>query len=132
MRSFKNILFVLAAFAWLPMTAHCQLESIPGFEFLACVTESSCHGKPNPQESTPEDGGCCAVEKAHYKTELMRVTLPLPALQPMESGALRDGANTLPAKASLGMLTAAPPDLPSSWQFSRRTALPARAPSFVS
>jgi len=29
-------------------------------------------------------------------------------------------------------LTTAPPDLPQSWQFLSRTALPVRAPSFVS
>jgi len=123
---------VLAAFAWLPMTSHCRLESVPGFEFLACLTESSCHGEPIPQQSAPEDSGCCSVEKSHYKTEQLRVTLPPLELQPVDSASAINLASTLPAEVSIGVLTAAPPGITKSWQFSSRTALPARAPSLAS
>lgn len=131
MRSLKNILFVLAAFVWLPMTSHCRLESIPGFEFLACLTENNCHGEQSSQNPAPEDAGCCSVEKSEYKTEQFRVTLPSPHLLAISSIPL-DLANTLPPEVCIGILTAAPPGLAASWQFSSRTALPVRAPSLAS
>ena len=74
MRSLKNILFVLAAFAWLMVTSHCRLESVPGFEFLACLTESNCHGEQSSEKS--DDAGCCSVEKSEYKTQQFRAMLP--------------------------------------------------------
>jgi hypothetical protein len=129
-RSLKNILFVLAAFAWLPMTSHCRLESVPGFESLACLTESNCHGEQSSEK--PADAGCCSVEKSEYKTQQFRVTIPSPDLLPMSSVALLDLTNTLPAEVSIGILTAAPSGLTKSWQFSSRTALPVRAPSLAS
>jgi len=111
------------------MSMHCRLESVPGFEFLACLTESNCHGE---QSSQPDAAGCCSVEKSEYKSSQLRVTLPSPDLLPISSVPLLDLANTLPAEVSIGILTAAPPGLTKSWQFSSRTALPVRAPSLVS
>ena len=129
MRLIKKILYVLAAFAWLLMTSHCKLEVLPGLEFLACVSESDCHGNESPDG---DNAGCCAVEKSDYKTEQFRVTSPSPNFLLVATTPLLDVANTLPAEVSIGVLTAAPPELPASWRFSFRTALPARAPSFVS
>jgi hypothetical protein len=128
-RFLRNILCVLAALAWLPMTAHCRLESIPGLEFLACLTESNCHGQ---QGSNRGDAGCCSAEKSQYTTEQLRVTLPSPDWLPISSAPLLDLANVLPAEVSIGILTAGPPKLTVSWQFSSRTALLARAPSLAS
>ena len=109
------------------MSMHCQLETVPGFEFLACQTTSP--------ESKPEshcDTGCCAAEKSQYKSAQLRVTIPSPDLLPLSSVPLLDLANTLPAEVSIGILTAAPPGLTTSWQFISRTALPVRAPSIAS
>ena len=36
-RSLQVIGIVLAVL-WLPITAHCSLETLPGFEFLLCET----------------------------------------------------------------------------------------------
>jgi hypothetical protein len=131
-RSLKNILFVLAAFAWLPMTSHCRLEAVPGFEFLACVSENTCHGESKPQQSVPEQSGCCSVEKTHYKSDQLRITLPTPEMLAIAATPLGDLASALPAEACVGILNTGPPELPATWQFSFRTALPARAPSIVS
>jgi hypothetical protein len=40
--------------------------------------------------------------------------------------------NSLPVEVSVGVLTAAPPQLLKTWHFVSRTALPARAPSLAS
>ena len=131
-RSLKNILFVLAAFAWLPMASHCRLESVPGFEFLACISETTCHGESKPQQSGADQSGCCSVEKSHYKSDQLRITLPTPEMLTIDSAPSFDLARALPAEVCVGILNTGPPELPSTWQFSFRTALPARAPSFIS
>lgn len=130
-RSLRNIFFVLAAFAWLPMTSHCRIESVPGFTFLACVSETNCHGDTKPQQQS-EQSGCCSVEKSQYKSEQLRITLPTPEMLAIDAVQAFDLINTLPAEVCIGILNTGPPELPSTWQFSFRTALPARAPSFVS
>jgi hypothetical protein len=129
MRAFRSTFFVLAAFLWLPVSAHCRLETVPGFEFLACLTEGTCHDN---KSSDRGDSGCCAVEKSQYKTQQPRLTLRSPELLPTSFAPIGDAANTLPAEGSVGILTAAPPELRTTWQFVSRTALPVRAPSIAS
>ena len=123
---------MLAAFAWLPMTSHCRLESVPGFDFLACISETNCHGESKSQGTVPEQSGCCSVEKSHYKTDQFRVTIQTPEMLAIAATPLFDLASVLPAEVCVGILNTGPPELLSSWQFSFRTALPARAPAFVS
>ena len=127
-RSLRNIWFALAALAWLSMSMHCQLEGIPGFQFLACQTTAPAS---NPDTHSC-DSGCCAVEKAQYKTEQFRLTISTPDLLPMTFALLLSPPNSLPDEVSLGILTAAPPQLLKTWQFASRTALPVRAPSIAS
>jgi hypothetical protein len=122
-------LFALAAFLWLPAAAHCQLESIPGLEFLSCQAGTSYSENP---ASHCSDTGCCSVEESQYKTEQLRLTLSLPDLLPISFVPIVAAANPLPNEVSLGILTAAPPQLLKTWNFATRTALPARAPSLAS
>lgn len=129
-RRFRNILFALAAFLWLPVAAHCQLETVPGLEFLRCSTAAQSSPGPNGHCG---DGGCCSVEKSQYRTDQFRVTLASANWLPVSPPPILDAANTLPEEVSLGILTAAPPPpLLKTWQFSLRTALPVRAPSLAS
>ncbi len=107
---------------WLPVTLHCQLESIPGLEFVRCSPDTS-------RQSDCSDDGCCAVEKQQYKSELHRQTIPV--LLQMSSAPLLNVASTLPHDVGLGILTSAPPELLKTWQFAFRTASPPRAPSFA-
>jgi hypothetical protein len=124
--------FILAALALLAMASHCKLEAVPGFEFLACLVESGCHGKESSHESAPEDAACCSVEKSEYRIEQFRITFPSPQLLAISSVPFLDLANALPAEVGIDLPTAAPPGITASWQFSSRTALPARAPSLAS
>lgn len=126
-RTLRNIWFAMTALAWLSMTMHCQLESVPAFLFLACQP-----GAPESKTDQHCDTGCCAAEKSQYKSAQLRVTHPSPELLPISFLPQLDLANALPAEVSVGILTAAPPELPTSWQFSSRTALPIRAPSLAS
>jgi len=128
-RSLKNILFVFSAFAWLGMSMHCQLEAVSGLEFLACAAGNDCHNQPGSDRG---EDGCCSVEKSEYKINQSRLTLQVSDLVLFGPTPAPDFGNTLPAEVGTGILTAAPPELPRCWQFSFRTALPARAPSLFS
>jgi hypothetical protein len=127
-RNFRNIFFTLAAFLWLPASAHCQFATLPGLDFLQCSVSA--------QSTCAADKGCadcggCSIEKSQYnKTGQLRV--PLTDLLPLPLAPLPILAKTLPAEVSVGILTAAPPSLLQTWQFTSRTALPARAPSLAS
>ena len=126
LRHFRNIIFALAAFLWLPASAHCQLEAVPGLEFLHCAADSD-----NSKGDCKEDG-CCSVEKSQYKSEQHGDAVLLPAFLPVDPMPVPDMAHSLPADVSVGILTAAPPELPASWRFVSRAALPARAHSLAS
>jgi hypothetical protein len=128
-RYFRNIFFALAAFLWLPASAHCGLVSITGISFFACSCDANYSGNPSSDSS---NCGCFAAEKSQYKTSQLRVKLPSPNLLPTSMTPLLTTANALPAEVSLGILTAAPPQLLKTWHFVSRTALPARAPSLAS
>jgi hypothetical protein len=130
-RRFRNLFFALAAFLWLPVSAHCQLEALTGLEFLACETDSRCHGDA---KSTSDNADCCSVEKSQYQQAAqIRVDLPSPHLLSMMFTALiLPAANALPTEVCGGILTAAPPELLSSHHFLFRAALPVRAPSLAS
>jgi len=126
-RRLRNIVFVLAALLWWPASVHCQLETVPGFEFLSCETDSSTsHG------TSDDCDNCCAVEKAQYRIDNAKLSIPTPQLLPVLFVSIIDTEPALPEETCCGLLTAAPPDLPKSWNFRSRTALPVRAPSFVS
>lgn len=128
-RYFRNIFFALAAFLWLPASAHCGLASVTGISFFACSCDANYSGKPSSDSS---NCGCFAAEKSQYKAGQLRVKLPSPKLLPFSLAPLPTPANTLPAEVSVGILTAAPPQLLKTWHFASRTALPARAPSLAS
>ncbi|MEI8289379.1 MAG: hypothetical protein WCH99_07885 [Verrucomicrobiota bacterium] len=122
-------MFTLAAFLWLPASAHCHLESLPGFEFFQC----SIDGQPASDPSQDcGDCGCFALEKSQYNSAQLRLTIPSPVLKPVLFQPSPTPVTALPAEISLGMLTAAPPQLLQTRQFASRTALPARAPSLAS
>jgi hypothetical protein len=127
-RHFRSVFFALAAFLWLPVSTHCQLESFPGLEFLRCAVDTQAAGGG----TDCGDSGCCAVEKAQYQSSHVRVTIPSPELLPLLPVELTDITDILSDECSTVAFTVEPPELPEQWQFVFRTASPPRAPSFVS
>lgn len=113
--------------AWLPVVAHCQMESLPGLAFLECASHEA------PSGDDCNEHGCCAVESSSYQVSRheensVSLALVLFEIEPV----VMTVEVVLPAAINLGVLTAAPPELARSWQFVSRTALPVRAPSFAS
>jgi hypothetical protein len=102
---------------------------VPGFEFFA-----SCHsedGTPQ-QDNDCESDGCSAVESGFYRIEEQAPAVSVPLLVLSTVLPLWEAAAPVPAPhLELELLNCSPPELPRVWQFSYRTALPPRAPSFV-
>jgi hypothetical protein len=114
---------------WLGATNHCSLEEIPGLNFLMCCD----HGDTAPhQDNDCETDDCAVVEDGLYKTEDSRVIAAAPLLV-LPVCLLPSEAELAATRAVLSdFLTISPPELPTTWQFSFRTALPVRAPSVTS
>ena len=120
----RGVLSFVVLALWLVATHHCQLEDVPLLSFLKCA--------PSASTSSHCDGDSCqVVESGAYKipgprdqvlvAPLVAVMVPLVVLE--DSSAAAGG----PAAFEV-----VPPELPRSWQFISRTALPVRAPSFAS
>jgi hypothetical protein len=126
-RSLRTMLTVLLAVAWLPLTAHCQLEGIAGLEVLQC---SSVTAVPS-SDSHSDDTSCCGWEFSEYRLPQSQPPVSAP-LSVMVLAVLVTVDCDLPAEVSAGIPTAAPSGSPKPWQFSLRAALPVRAPSIAS
>jgi hypothetical protein len=122
------VVVALLALAWAPLTSHCQLESVPGLEFLRCSADVQM---PTEGGDPCQEGGCCTVESATYQSPRQQeITLVVVAILPGDSFGFLEPP--LSNEVNLGVLNTGPPGLPTSWQFFFRTALSPRAPSLAS
>jgi hypothetical protein len=123
------MLALLLALAWVPLMSHCKLETVPGLQFLRCAFEDQA---PAKAPGHCDGASCCAVESGKYQAPSHQQIVPVFALAPLPFDVIADCDRALPPAVSLGLLTAAPPEFSSTWQFTFRTAPPSRAPSLVS
>lgn len=133
MRTIKTILTLLLATLWLPITSHCLLfESANGFAALSCCSHAEMADNLGHHEDECATDSCSIVEDAQYKSSQQRLTVP--PLDTQVAFELPPLLDTTLISASVGTYQSgnALAHLPVSWQFSARTALPVRAPSFVS
>jgi len=130
-RILKTILVLLLALAWVPLSLHCQIEAMPGWEFLACESEEEEHSTPH-QSSDCEDDFCQIIESGLYKTEeraplLCSVNFLPPGVESSIAISMQPPDPGLSPSA-----IPSPPLLANTWQFTLRTALLPRAPSLAS
>ena len=106
------------------MTAHCQLEALPGFEFLACAEE-------HPAEHTDPccDDGCCALEQGACKLDHQPLTVPPPEWQPSLTEVLLEESDRASRARHAFEIPLPASELVVSWRFDRRAAIPPRAPT---
>lgn len=119
-----RLLGLILALLWVPITSHCLWEDAPGLQVFKCVDDAGA--QPAPGTDDCDADACSVLETADYKISKTRTDVPPPfcnILFQLSFEEVELDAGPLP-------VTAAPPDLP--WQFSSRTALSPRAPSFVS
>jgi hypothetical protein len=125
----KTMLVVLLALLWVPIASHCALESagwLPGF--LGCAAECPADGT-----GSGNDGDACqSIEFAGYKPANDRLEIIVQVVPTV----VADLVESLESLASIQEIsrpsTVAAPEDPVTWQFTFRTALPPRAPSFAS
>jgi hypothetical protein len=128
----RKAMVTLIALSWVLMTFHCKIAAVPGFEFLRCPTEAHEPFGSEDSRDPCEAAGCCSIEYAQYHAPRQHPIAPVVLFAIVPAANFGVVEQSLPREVSLGMLTAAPPQLPTSWQFLSRTALPVRAPSSAS
>jgi hypothetical protein len=95
-------------------------------QLFKCVSESS-HDEA-PQRSDCDGDWCSQLESGNY-----RISDSHADFQPLAFFALLPVVFVqFPVDEQPGAVIKAPPEIPCRWQFIYRTALPPRAPSFVS
>lgn len=116
---------------WALMTNHCALEKIPSLSFLACSpeTEASQH---LPNNCGDDSDACATVESGEYKSEERLVSAGKAPLGAAFLLVMLSNFTVLESLVSRALPEIIPPELAHVWQFSFRTALPPRAPSFIS
>lgn len=125
--SLKQFIALALVALWLPVTMHCTLETLPGLGFL----QTCCGDEALPSASDCQDDHCAAVESGLYKTEQRLSLAPAPIVWAALAAWVWLVAPAPDPFSDLGPAPSPPPELLSTWQFSRRTALPPRAPSLV-
>lgn len=128
-KPFRTVLTLLMVALWPLVVSHCDLEQLPGFEFLACGDGAA---QTPHQDNECETDSCASVESGLYKTESGRLEVPTPSVtvSPLLTASLLEATRL--DSASNVTFDSAPPEIPTAWRFLLRTALPPRAPSFVS
>jgi hypothetical protein len=130
MRPWRTLLAGALATLWVAIGAHCRLEALPGFEFLACEQQSAAEHSPAHSERDCGDGACWAIESGSYQAEKPLTAPAKPAPMCVARLPLLSDLAQAQVPDVLSSISPAPPELPGTWQFSHRAALPPRAPSF--
>ncbi len=123
----KPIALIVLAL-WSLAAMHCKLEVLPGFDFLkSCCFAESASSAPKDCDSD----GCGAVEGGGYRAEEQTAVAPQPFL--VLAVLFSTVEASLPEFLARSFVPSeSPPELPKTWQFSLRAALPVRAPSLAS
>lgn len=125
----KAISALAMALLYLLASGYCLLEKANLVAPIDCCPDTPSH---NQNEQSPCGGfGCCPIEYPVYSSFDSGVAdfTPPPADVIFLPVVL---LTELPVEIPIAQLERSPPDIPKSWQFFFRTALPPRAPSLLS
>ena len=123
-----QILGIVIALAWVPLTSHCAWESMPGMEIFKCSENSS----PKTESSDSQKGDCADEACSQLETGSYKISeTDTPVQPPLLAILFQLTVLDLGPTEQVSPITAAPPEIPVSWTFVHRTALPPRAPSIV-
>ena len=132
-RRVRSMMVVVLALLWGPLMAHCDWSSLPGLEIFRC--EASAADSHESAGGGPEsDGRCCderfcAVESNAYLPANPHPEFVLPPVEIDRVPAWQAVPRVSPEARDVDPPASGPPELPRSWHFLARAALPVRAPS---
>jgi hypothetical protein len=130
-----NKLRAIASFlvlaTWLSCSIRCQLVMAGVFSPQKPIASLDTQGSSAPDSD--DDSVCSWMESGGYEAPDCGITVDIPIFDDQQQflWALLILEHESP-QARSSSDDPIPPELPQSWQFSSRTALPARPPSFVS
>ena len=120
-RRAKPLIALILAVLWLPVTMHCALEVLPGWEFLVCCDEQGA--APHEDNDCGADA-CAVVESGFYKMQ-DHDELIIGSTEIVFYDALSQPGEPVSAYFH------PTPELSASWQFHCRAASLPRAPSSI-
>ena len=126
---FKAFVALVLALVWVPAASCCLIDASGLLGKRDCCSKEHSHSVPGPGNC---DEPCGTLASATYLSQQEQLLLIAPV-----SVLLFDFTTSImevqrPYGIRRDQPATAPPDLPVSWQFSFRTALSPRAPSFAS
>lgn len=131
-RTIRIAMVSLLALTWVLLTSHCKFEAVSGLEFLHCTDDAHESAEADAGADHCDDKACCSVASAQYYAPRQQEIAPIVVLDILPTEKFEVVEHSLPKEVGRGILTGAPPELPPSWQFLYRTALPIRPPSLAS
>jgi hypothetical protein len=121
---------LLLATLWLPATLHCQLESLGLDPLFACAEQAAESNHASNNDCADE--ACQTIESGQFALAKSKLDLSLlPALACVFVTCCQHLTPPAPAPEIFAIRQEMTLPLQRTWQFTRRAALPARAPSVV-
>ena len=129
MQRIKAAVALMLALVWLPAVSCCLIDASGLLAKKDCCAKEHSQSAPGPGNC---DKPCGALASATFLPQQAQPLIFAP-----DGVLLFDSATTLaeiprPVGVGRDLPATAPPELACHWQFSFRTALPPRAPSFAS
>jgi len=125
----KAAVALVLALVWLPAVSCCLIDASGLLGKQDCCSKEHSPSIPGPENC---DKLCGALASAHYFPPQGQLLLIAPVGVPLFDSAAALLEVQRPAGTGREFPATPPPELAGHWQFSFRTALSPRAPSFVS
>lgn len=119
----------MLALVWLPAVSCCLIDAAGWLGKQDCCSKEHSQRAPGPGNC---DQPCGALASASYLPQQSQLLVIAPLGVPLFDAAFPLVEIHRPAGVGRELPATAPPELAGHWQFSFRTALAPRAPSFVS
>jgi hypothetical protein len=124
----KAVVALVLALVWLPAVSCCLIDA------SGLLVKQECCSKEHSHSGGPGncDKPCGALASAYYLPQQSQMLVMAPIGVPLFDSAISLIEIHRPAGVGRELPATAPPELAGHWQFSFRTALAPRAPSFAS
>jgi len=129
MQRIKAAVALMLALVWLPAVSCCLIDASSLFGKQDCCSKEHSQSIPGPGNC---DKPCGTLASAHYLPQQSQLLLIVSVGMPLFDCAEFLEEIQCPSGICHDLPATAPPEFAGHWQFSFRTALPPRAPSFAS